>query len=385
MMGFFSTTKSIGILGGGQLGKMLLTTTRQWDIHTQVMDPSKEAPSRIGCNRFVQGDLMDYQQVYDFGKKVDILTIEIENVNTDALAALEKEGVQVYPQATVIKTIQNKCRQKEFYLQNNIPTATFQLFQSKDALKDAVARGLVSFPFVWKSESMGYDGYGVKIIRSNQDLETVNEGSCMAEDLVAIDKEIGVIVCRSVSGETVSYPSVEMEFHPTANQVEYVLSPARIPTRTELKAQEVARKVSEAYQHVGLLAVELFLTKEGEIWVNEVAPRPHNSGHYSIESSYTSQFEQHIRALLDLPLGNTENKVSGVMVNLVGAVGHQGPVHYKNMEHVLAIEGVCPHIYGKKETRPFRKMGHITIVNKSLETARQIAEQVKETIEVISK
>jgi len=384
-MGFFSTTKSIGILGGGQLGKMLLTTTRQWDIHTQVMDPSKEAPSRIGCNRFVQGDLMDYQQVYDFGKEVDILTIEIENVNTDALAALEKEGVQVYPQATVIKTIQNKCRQKEFYLQNIIPTAPFQLFQSKDALKDAVARGLVSFPFVWKSESMGYDGYGVKIIRSNQDLETVNEGSCMAEDLVAIDKEIGVIVCRSVSGETVSYPSVEMEFHPTANQVEYVLSPARIPTRTELKAQEVARKVSEAYQHVGLLAVELFLTKEGEIWVNEVAPRPHNSGHYSIESSYTSQFEQHIRALLDLPLGNTENKVSGVMVNLVGAAGYQGPVHYKNMEHVLAIEGVCPHIYGKKETRPFRKMGHITIVNKSLETARQIAEQVKETIEVISK
>lgn len=385
MMGFFSTTKSIGILGGGQLGKMLLTTTRQWDIHTQVMDPSKEAPSRIGCNRFVQGDLMDYQQVYDFGKEVDILTIEIENVNTDALAALEKEGVQVYPQATVIKTIQNKCRQKEFYLQNNIPTAPFQLLQSKDALKDAVARGLVSFPFVWKSESMGYDGYGVKIIRSNQDLETVNEGSCMAEDLVAIDKEIGVIVCRSVSGETVSYPSVEMEFHPTANQVEYVLSPARIPSRTELKAQEVARKVSEAYQHVGLLAVELFLTKEGEIWVNEVAPRPHNSGHYSIESSYTSQFEQHIRALLDLPLGNTENKVSGVMVNLVGAAGHQGPVHYKNMEHVIAIEGVCPHIYGKKETRPFRKMGHITIVNKSLETARQIAEQVKETIEVISK
>jgi len=385
MMGFFFTTKSIGILGGGQLGKMLLTTTRQWDIHTQVMDPSKEAPSRIGCNRFVQGDLMDYQQVYDFGKEVDILTIEIENVNTDALAALEKEGVQVYPQATVIKTIQNKCRQKEFYLQNNIPTAPFQLLQSKDALKDAVARGLVSFPFVWKSESMGYDGYGVKIIRSNQDLETVNEGSCMAEDLVAIDKEIGVIVCRNVSGETVSYPSVEMEFHPTANQVEYVLSPARIPSRTELKAQEVARKVSEAYQHVGLLAVELFLTKEGEIWVNEVAPRPHNSGHYSIESSYTSQFEQHIRALLDLPLGNTENKVSGVMVNLVGAAGHQGPVHYKNMEHVLAIEGVCPHIYGKKETRPFRKMGHITIVNKSLETARQIAEQVKETIEVISK
>jgi 5-(carboxyamino)imidazole ribonucleotide synthase len=385
MMGFFSTTKTIGILGGGQLGKMLLNTTRQWDIQTRVMDPSAHAPARIGSNAFVQGDLMDYETVMNFGSSVDILTIEIENVNVKALADLEKKGVQVYPQAAVIQTIQNKCRQKDFYKNNSIPTAPFNLFESKESLKDAVGRGLISFPFVWKSESMGYDGYGVKIIRSNQDLETVNQGRCMAEDLVNIDKEIGVIVCRSASGETVSYPSVEMEFHPTANQVEYVLSPARISNTTEKRAQEVALQVSKAYQHVGLLAVELFLTKEGEIWVNEVAPRPHNSGHYSIEASYTSQFEQHIRALLDLPLGNPENKVSGVMVNLVGAPNHQGPVHYKNMEHILAIEGVCPHIYGKKETRPFRKMGHITIVNKNLETARQIAEQVKETIEVISK
>ena len=384
-MGFISTTKTIGILGGGQLGKMLLTTTRQWDLTTHVMDPSPEAPARIGCNHFTQGDLMEYQDVLDFGKKVDLLTIEIENINTKALAELEKQGVKVYPQAAVLELIQNKCKQKEFYQKKGIPTAPFQVFNSKEALKDAVVRGRVSFPFVWKSAAMGYDGFGVQIIRSNQDLETVSEGGCMAEDLVAIEKEIGVIVCRSVSGETVSYPSVEMEFHPTANQVEFVLSPARISNKIEEKAREVALEVSKAYQHVGLLAVELFLTKEGEIWVNEVAPRPHNSGHYSIEASYTSQFEQHIRALLDLPLGNPENKVAGVMVNLVGAEGHQGPVYYKNMEHILAIEGVCPHIYGKKETRPFRKMGHITIVNKNLETARQIAAQVKETIEVISK
>ncbi len=384
-MGFFSTTKTIGILGGGQLGKMLLSTTRQWDLTTHVMDPSPEAPARIGCNHFTQGDLMEYQDVLDFGKKVDLLTIEIENINTKALSELEKQGVKVYPQAAVLELIQNKCKQKEFYQKKGIPTAPFQVFNSKEALKDAVVRGRVSFPFVWKSAAMGYDGFGVQIIRSNQDLETVSEGGCMAEDLVAIEKEIGVIVCRSVSGETVSYPSVEMEFHPTANQVEFVLSPARISKKIEEKAREVALEVSKAYQHVGLLAVELFLTKEGEIWVNEVAPRPHNSGHYSIEASYTSQFEQHIRALLDLPLGNPENKVAGVMVNLVGAEGHQGPVYYKNMEHILAIEGVCPHIYGKKETRPFRKMGHITIVNKNLETARQIAAQVKETIEVISK
>lgn len=384
-MGFFSSKQTIGILGGGQLGKMLLNTTRQWDLQTKVMDPSAEAPARIACNHFVQGDLMDYQTVVDFGKEVDVLTIEIENVNADALATLEQQGVKVYPQAAVLKVIQNKCHQKQFYQKNKIPTASFQLFNSKEELKDAVGRGLISFPFVWKSESMGYDGYGVQIVRSNQNLEEIKEGACMAEELVAIEKELGIIVCRSPKGETRCYPCVEMEFHPQANQVEYVLSPARISKEVAKKAEEIALAVSKAFQHVGLLAVELFLTKDGEIWVNEVAPRPHNSGHYSIEASYTSQFEQHIRALLDLPLGNTANKVSGVMVNLVGKEGHNGPVHYKNIEHILAIEGVNPHIYGKKETRPFRKMGHITIVNKELSVARKIAEDVKETIEVITK
>ncbi len=384
-MGFFSSKQTIGILGGGQLGKMLLNTTYQWDLQTKVMDPSAEAPARIACNHFVQGDLMDYQTVVDFGKEVDVLTIEIENINADALATLEQQGVKVYPQAAVLKVIQNKCHQKQFYQKNKIPTASFQLFNSKEELKDAVGRGLISFPFVWKSESMGYDGYGVQIVRSNQNLEQIKEGACMAEELVAIEKELGIIVCRSPKGETRCYPCVEMEFHPEANQVEYVLSPARISKDVAKKAEEIALAVSKAFQHVGLLAVELFLTKDGEIWVNEVAPRPHNSGHYSIEASYTSQFEQHIRALLDLPLGNTANKVSGVMVNLVGKEGHNGPVHYKNIEHILAIEGVNPHIYGKKETRPFRKMGHITIVNKELSVARKIAEDVKETIEVITK
>ena len=384
-MGFFSGSQTIGILGGGQLGKMLLTTTRQWDINTKIMDPSDQAPARIACNSFVVGDLMNYDKVVNFGKNVDVLTIEIENVNTDALATLEEQGVKVYPQASVLKIIQNKCHQKQFYKSNNIPSAPFQLFESKNALKDAVGKGTVSFPFVWKSEAMGYDGYGVQIVRSNTDLESVNEDACMAEDLVSIDKELGIIVCRSPKGESVCYPCVEMEFHPTANQVEYVLSPARISKSLAKKATALAQLVSQSFEHVGLLAVELFLTKEGELIVNEVAPRPHNSGHFSIEASYTSQFEQHIRAILDLPLGNTENKVAGVMVNLVGKEGHSGPVHYKNLEDILAIEGVNPHIYGKKETRPFRKMGHITIVNKDLGTARDIAEHVKETIEVITK
>tara|TARA_Y200000002_G_scaffold382626_1_gene400391 strand:- start:440 stop:1597 length:1158 start_codon:yes stop_codon:yes gene_type:complete len=385
MMSFFSGKQKIGILGGGQLGKMLLNTTTKWDIHTKVMDPSIEAPSRISCNEFVKGDLMDYQDVFKFGKSVDILTIEIENVNTQALSDLEKEGIKVYPQPKIIKTIQNKCSQKKFYKKNKIPTAQFKLFDSKEKLKNEVARGLVSFPFVWKSESMGYDGFGVKIVRSNQDLEEVNQGPCLAEELVNIDKELGIIVCRSPMGETKFYPCVEMEFHPQANQVEYVLSPARISKNISKRAEKIALKVSKSFNHVGLLAVELFLTLDGEILVNEVAPRPHNSGHYTIEAAYTSQFEQHIRAILDLPLGETSNKVSGVMVNLVGKKGYSGLVNFKNIEHILAIEGVNPHIYGKKKTRPYRKMGHITVVNKDLKTARKIAEEVKQTIEVITK
>ena len=384
-MEFFSGKKTIGILGGGQLGKMLLYITRKWDIKTKVMDPNDDAPSRIGCDKFVIGDLMNYQNVIDFGKDVDILTIEIENINTEALDALEKRGVKVYPQSSILKIIQNKCHQKQFYQKNKIPTARFQIFGSKEKLKDAVVRGFISFPFVWKTESMGYDGYGVKIIRSNQDLEEISPGACMAEELVNIDKEIGVIICRSPKGEIKNYPSVEMEFHPEANQVEYVLSPAGISKKIAKKAEQIALSVSDAFKHVGLLAVELFLTKEGEILVNEVAPRPHNSGHYTIEGSFTSQFEQHIRAILDMPLGDTSNKVAGVMVNLVGKEGYKGPVYYKNIEHILAIEGVNPHIYGKKETRPFRKMGHITVINNDLKLARKIAEQVKETIEVISK
>ena len=384
-MEFFSGKKTIGILGGGQLGKMMLSVTRKWDIKTKVMDPNEDAPSRIGCNKFVKGNLMNYENVFDFGKDVDILTIEIENVNTEALDDLEKKGIKVYPQSSILKIIQNKCHQKQFYQKNKIPTARFQIFGSKEKLKDAVVRGFISFPFVWKTESMGYDGYGVKIIRSNQDLEEISPGPCMAEELVNIDKEIGVIICRSPKGEIKNYPSVEMEFHPEANQVEYVLSPAGISKKIAKKAEQIALSVSDAFKHVGLLAVELFLTKEGEILVNEVAPRPHNSGHYTIEGSFTSQFEQHIRAILDMPLGDTSNKVAGVMVNLVGKEGYKGPVYYKNIEHILAIEGVNPHIYGKKETRPFRKMGHITVINKDLKLARKIAEQVKETIEVISK
>ena len=240
-------------------------------------------------------------------------------------------------------------------------------------------------PTVWKSTNGGYDGNGVKILREHGDIADLPEGPCLIEDLVPFAMELAVIVSRNPSGAMATYPVVEMEFHPEANQVEYVICPARIPDKIAQKAQEIAKSVSHALGHVGLLAVELFLTSEDDILVNEVAPRPHNSGHYSIEASTTNQFEMHLRCIMDLPLGDTTSKVGGVMVNLVGSEGHQGPVVYKNIEAILAMPGVTPHIYGKKMTRPFRKMGHVTIVDPDINQARRIAEEVKKTIQVISK
>lgn len=383
-MNYFSSDFKLGILGGGQLGKMMLYETRKYDIQTLVLDPSNDAPSKIACNEFFQGDLMDYNTVYEFGKKVDVLTFEIENVNVDALAQLEKEGKTVFPSAKTLKTINNKATQKLFYVDHQIPTADFTRFAYPDEMLNAVKNESLAFPFVWKSARFGYDGQGVKIIRTYSDLENLPDGECIAEKMVPFKNELAVIVARDSKGNVKTYPVVEMEFHPEANQVEYVICPARISEEVAKKAQLIALKVSKAYEHVGLLAVEMFQTKNDEILVNEVAPRPHNSGHYSIEASYTNQFEQQIRAILGLPLGNTESKVAGIMVNLVGDEDYTGPVVYKNIEKIMAMEGVTPHIYGKRETRPFRKMGHVTIVNKDIAKAREIAEQVKKSIRVIA-
>ena len=383
-MNYFSSDFKLGILGGGQLGKMLLYNTRKFDIQTYVLDPSNEAPSRMACNVFEQGDLMDFDTVYKFGKQVDVLTIEIENVNVAALEKLENEGTKVYPSSKTLRRIQNKATQKLFYQDHNLPTAPFSRFAYVSEIEDAIDNGGVTLPFVWKAAQFGYDGNGVKIVRSLADLKDLPKGECIAEQLVPFKNELAVIVSRSATGETKTYPVVEMEFHPEANQVEYVICPARISEDVAKKAQEVALKASQAFDHVGLLAVELFQTEDDKILINEVAPRPHNSGHQTIEASYTSQFEQHIRAILGLPLGKTDNKVASVMVNLVGAEGYTGQVHYKNIESIMAMDGVTPHIYGKKETRPFRKMGHVTIVDQDLSTARQIAEEVKKSIKVIS-
>ena len=382
-MNYFSSDFKLGILGGGQLGKMLLFDTRKFDIQTYVLDPSDEAPCKIACNEFYQGDLMDFDTVYNFGKKVDVLTFEIELVNLEALVKLEEEGLPVYPSPKTLKLIQNKGIQKDFYTQYNIPTAPYKRFEKTALLKAAVENNELSLPFVWKCTEFGYDGNGVKVVRKATDLDELPNVECIAEAMIPFKNELAVIVCRNPSGEIKTYPVVEMEFHPEANQVEYVICPARIDEEVAKKARAIALNVSQQFNHVGLLAVEMFQTEDDEILVNEVAPRPHNSGHYSIEASYTSQFENHLRAILDLPLGNTDSKAAGIMVNLVGSEGYSGQVIYENIEKILEWDGVTPHIYGKKQTRPYRKMGHVTIVNKDVNEARKIAEQVKNTIKVI--
>ncbi|MFK7058926.1 5-(carboxyamino)imidazole ribonucleotide synthase [Flavobacterium oreochromis] len=381
---YFSSDFKLGILGGGQLGKMLLYETRKFDIQTFILDPNEEAPSRMGCNTFYKGSLMDFNTVYEFGKMVDLLTIEIEHVNLDALEKLEEDGLPIFPSPKTLRLIQNKGCQKDFYTENNIPTSAYIRFVDINDLKKALEKNELDFPFVWKAAQGGYDGNGVKIVRSTMDLIHLPEVECLAEALIPFKNELAVIVARSPKGEVKTYPVVEMEFHPEANQVEYTICPARISEELAKKAQEIALRVSKTMDHVGLLAVEMFQTENDEILVNEVAPRPHNSGHYSIEASYTSQFEQHLRAILNLPLGSTASKTAGIMVNLVGEEGYSGQVIYENIEKIMAIDGVTPHIYGKRETRPFRKMGHVTIVNEDMKEARRIAEEVKNSIRVIS-
>ena len=385
MVHYFSSNFTLGILGGGQLGKMLLYETRKFDIKTSVLDPSKNAPCKIACDTFEVGDLMDFETVYNFGKKVDVLTFEIEHVNIDALESLEKEGITVYPSSNTLRNINDKITQKKFYQTHQIPTSAFQIFNSKDELIVAINKYEIRYPFVWKQSTGGYDGMGVCIVRNKQDLANVKDTPCIAEKLIPFVNELAVIVSRNPNGEVASYPVVEMEFHPEANQVEYVICPARIENNIAERAKKIAEKVSNSFEHVGLLAVELFQTEEGEILVNEVAPRPHNSGHFSIEGSLTNQFEQHIRAILNLPLGNTKSKIAAIMVNLVGEEGYTGDAYYKNLEQILNLDGVTPHIYGKKQTRPYRKMGHVTIVNNDISKARKIAEVVKNTIKVINR
>ncbi len=374
----------IGILGGGQLGKMLFLEAHKWAVPISVMDSDANAVCHKVCNTFVQGDLLDYQTVLNFGSTVDIITIEIENINIRALQELEKNGKIVIPQTSVLEIVQNKVKQKKFYNENEIATSNFQSFESIESLKSAISNNEITFPFIWKAARFGYDGYGVKKINSIKELNSINDGECLVEEMVDISKELSVIICRNPSGETSCFPVVEMEFNPKSNQVEYILCPARISESIESLAHQLALKVSQSFNHFGLLAIELFLDKNQTLLVNEVAPRPHNSGHWSVEGAYSSQYQQHLRALLDLPLGNSLMKSPSVMVNLVGKEGCSGNVVYQNVNQVHDISNAYLHLYGKSITRPNRKMGHITILDQQLESAYKMAQKLKQQIQIIS-
>ena len=372
--------KTLGILGGGQLGKMVLDVSNRWGLKVYVLDSNIECPSSKLCSKFFVGDLMDFDTVVQFGQNVDLITIEIENVNVEALKFLESKGKKVFPQPRVIEIIQDKSKQKEFYIDNEIPTSSFRSCNGIEELKSLISKGEISYPFIWKASKMGYDGYGVNKISDNKSLEKLSDCHCIVEELISIKKELSVMVGLRESGEILNYPVVEMEFNKDSNQVEYILSPAQISQELKIEAEKLACNIAEKFKICGIIAVEMFLTNQDEILVNEVAPRPHNSYHFSIEGSYTSQFEQFLRAILDLPLGSTKILQNSVMVNLVGEKNSKGIVEYKNFDQIIGIEGVNPHIYGKLETKPNRKMGHITIINEDIEIAKTIAKEIKETI-----
>ena len=376
--------KKLGILGGGQLGKMLMNVTRKWSIETYILDPNPDCPASNCCDFFFKGDFSNYQDVYNFGKKVDIITIEIEHVNVEALYKLEKEGVDVYPSPSNIQLIQNKGVQKDFFKKNKIPTSNYKRFDNKKVLSKYISKIESVYPFIWKSETMGYDGKGVKLVQSLSDLDEINENSCIIEDVVEIKHELSVLVARNNSGESKSFPVLEMEFNQKSNQVEYVILPSRIPEKIKLKSLKIADLVSKSLNHVGLIAVELFCTHNDDVLVNEIAPRVHNSGHLTIESCITSQFEQHIRAIYGLSLGNVDQILPSVMVNLVGENNHSGEAFYRNIDKAFDLDRVYPHLYGKKITKPYRKMGHITIMDKKLEKAISKARILKNTIKIIS-
>ncbi len=376
---FYDTLK-LGILGGGQLGRMLLQKAADFNISIVVLDPDPDAPCKNLCAEFVVGNFNDSQTVYDFGKKVDLLTIEIEHVNVEALEKLESEGVKIFPQPRIIKLVQDKGAQKIFYRTNKIPTSEFHLIETQRELSNHAS----FLPFVQKLRKGGYDGRGVQVMKSEDDFKKGFNAPSVLEKFVDFEKEIAVIVSRNENGEMKTFPAVEMQFNPEANLVEFLFSPANISKETAQKAKTIAEKIATDLQIAGVLAVELFVTTTGEILVNEIAPRPHNSGHHTIEANITSQYEQHLRAILNLPLGSTDLTHPSVMVNLLGEKEFTGHAKYDGLEKILAIENVYVHLYGKKITKPFRKMGHVTCVGSSIDEAFEKANFVKKNLKVIS-
>lgn len=374
----FDSNVKIGVLGGGQLGRMMIQSAIDFNLDIHVLDPDANAPCKDISTSFTNGALTDYDTVMSFGADKELLTIEIENVNTQALKDLQSQGKKVFPQPEIIELIQNKLHQKQFYAKHGIPTAPFQ----EVANAEEVRAKKDSLPFVNKLATGGYDGRGVQVIRTEAALEKAFDAPGFVEEMVDFEKELAVIVARNEAGEMKTFPTVEMVFHPEHNLVEYLFSPAEINSEVEQEAQQLAKTVIEKLDMVGLLAIEMFLTKDGKLLVNEVAPRTHNSGHQTIEGNVTSQFEQHIRAILNWPLGDTSTLWPSAMVNLLGEDGFTGDAKYEGMSEVLSKAGVHVHLYGKKITKPFRKMGHITVSDQDMNELREKVNFVKSTLKV---
>lgn len=374
----------LGIIAGGQLGKMLVLAASNWNVKTYVLDKDEHCPASSSCTYFFKGDQLNYNDVYRFGQLVDVLTLELENVNIDALKKLKQEGKKIYPDPDKLEIIQDKGLQKQFYEKIKIPSSLFSLYNDKQQIISAVKSGQLLVPFVQKLRKGGYDGKGVSIIYSHKDLVNLLEGASVIENLVDIDKEVSAIVARNENGEVKCHPTVEMEFNPAANLVEKLICPSTLTEKVERDVENIAINIITELNLYGLLAVEMFVDKNKKIWVNEIAPRPHNSGHHTIESAITSQFEQLLRAIFNLPLGSTKLKMPAVMINLLGEPGYEGKVRYEGLTECMAVEGVKIHLYGKKITKPFRKMGHVTVLAPTIDEAKNNADFVKQKMKVIA-
>ncbi len=378
-MSFYNNFK-LGVLGGGQLGKMLMQPCQNFGVHTLMMDPDPDAPCKKIATEFFNGDIRDFQSVLDFGRKVDVLTIEIENVNVEALFQLEKEGVKVFPQPRVIEIIKDKRIQKQFYKEQGIPTPDFVLVDSKEEITNHAS----FLPAFQKLGTGGYDGGGVQKIKSLADLDKAFDAPSLLEEFIDFQTEISVIVARNENGEVKSFPVVECVFHPEYNLVDYLIAPAQVSDAIKTKAYEIAETVIKTLDMVGILAVEMFVTKQGDVLVNEVAPRPHNSGHQTINANLISQYEQHLRAILNLPLGATDIIIPSAMVNLLGEDGYTGEAVYDGLDDVLALSGINLLLYGKKITKPHRKMGHITVTDTDINRLKEKIAFIKDKIKIIS-
>jgi len=371
----------LGILGGGQLGRMLLQAASNYDAITYVLENDANCPAAHLCHHFTLGNIQDFDAVYNFGKGLDAITIEIEAVNVDALEKLEAEGVKVYPRPSAIRTIKNKILQKQFYKENEIPTAAFVITENKSDLLNHIS----FLPAVHKMAEGGYDGKGVQIIPSEKEIELGFNVPSVLEQKIKIATEIALIVGMNAHGETIIYPPAEMIFDPVYNLLDYQLSPAKLEEKVLWKAQAIARKVVQGLKSPGLFAIELFIDGNDDVWVNETAPRVHNSGHHTIEANYSSQYDMLLRILLDYPLGNTDAILPSAIVNIIGSEGYSGEVHYEGLEEVLKMDNVFVHIYGKKQTKPGRKMGHVTIISKDYQDLTHKANKIKHTLKAVAK